>query len=216
MSDSDVAFAKEQMQMYVPALREFSGAKEMWRSRIQLAQGLPWRQRAELVIRGGYEALLYGLHDRPWYIPMAHKEKDGFDELLVFCEAVEIGWRLWPDSWTGLQMILDYLAEKTCDEDVRRIPPTAIAIFEEISVCAQWPNNRLCGPMMTQPAAKMLLAKIGKDLSSQEGFERVAPEYPLAALTKAIAPLWPTVSTNAETRNKKDKKKKKKKKNKNF
>lgn len=149
---------------YIPAFRAFLEQKEAWRAMIARIFDFSWQQRAHLVM-SGYDELLWGLHDRPKGLPMM--QLFGENEIQIFCDAIAIGWRLWPDSWTGLQMMLDYLAESMSSPDLAEISDKSafLAIIKEIAQHTDWPNNRLCGPMMTASAAKTILARISRNAS---------------------------------------------------
>ena len=130
---------------------------------------MSWAERANLVVRGGYEALLIGLHNRPAGLPFyssvgPHRVLES-DDCMVFCDAVNIGWALWPDFSTGVLMILEYLEHST-DADVVNITKSAetLETLKSIAANTSWPNNPMCGPIMAA-AAKTLLARCDRRCS---------------------------------------------------
>lgn len=173
--DSDEEFENEKLKKYVAGFHAFLEHKEMWRQLISTVSELPYKttddvhKRAQLVLyEDGYETLLYGLHKRPKGLRM-HR-LFGSDELKTFCEAIVIGWMLWPDSWTGLQMMLDYLAESVVTADLARLTGEHgfLSVVKEIAQTKNWPNNQIFGPMMTGAAAKTLLARITRSAGFAE------------------------------------------------
>ena len=155
--DENTQFIKAQCKRYVTNFKTFLKQREIWRSLIPKVSSMPFERKANLV-GTKYEELLSGLHDRP---RSKLTKIDGEEELDVFCDALIIGWRLWPDCWCGLQMILDWLTEKLLDEDVALIKKETCVILKEIAQNNNWPNNPTFGNF-TQGQAKTLLCRISR------------------------------------------------------
>jgi len=158
--NSDGEYDLHQLQTkYIPAFVDFLKQKDAWRAVIPRVRDFPWQNRARAVM-GGYGDLLMGLHHRPRGLRMM--KLVGEDELSAFCKAIEIGWRLWPDSWPGLQMMLDYLAESVSSSDLSKLHDDVdfLALIKDIAQTKDWPNNQRCGPMMTATSAKTILARV--------------------------------------------------------
>merc|ERR1712238_122106 len=94
-----------------------------------------------------YESILFELDEDP-------------DELDDFCEALVIGWRLLPDAWTGLLMMIDYLAERMLTSDLEKIKLSTLVVIKEIAKNKHWPNSAICGQMMYGSQAKTILARV--------------------------------------------------------
>jgi len=111
-----------------------------------------------------YEPILWKFHDRPRgkFITL-----EGFDELEVFCRAFRLGWKLWPDSWTGMLMMLDYIAEKFSPEDIARLDSETIDTVKQVASTKTWPNNPFAGSMLST-AAKTILARHSRSASFEE------------------------------------------------
>jgi len=90
------------------------------------------------------------------------------NELEDFCDALVIAWRLLPDAWIGLQMMIDYLAESTLSEDLAEVGETTLLVLREIAQQKIWPNNPLLGPMFLGGQAKTILARVTRDLEFHE------------------------------------------------
>lgn len=152
-----------QFKKYRTALTRFRVSKSYWKGRIQAFQSYSMLQQ-HTEIRP-YEEILFGLHARP-KMPFDFAEDP--DELHDFCEAFVIAWRLLPDAWVGLQMMLDCLAENFCKSDVQKINDETLIVVKEIARNRHWPNNQLCGPMFFSGQAKTILARVTRNTSFAE------------------------------------------------
>ena len=111
MDSDDEAFLVHQLGKYRPALAEFRATRSYRKSRIpQFAEYNLLQKHTEI---RPYESILFGLHSRPRHIGFEDP-----DEWKDFCEALVIAWRLVPDAWVGLQMMLEYLVECTPSSDL--------------------------------------------------------------------------------------------------
>eukprot|EP00568_Trieres_chinensis_P014853 CAMPEP_0183324914 /NCGR_PEP_ID=MMETSP0160_2-20130417/78343_1 /TAXON_ID=2839 ORGANISM="Odontella Sinensis, Strain Grunow 1884" /NCGR_SAMPLE_ID=MMETSP0160_2 /ASSEMBLY_ACC=CAM_ASM_000250 /LENGTH=203 /DNA_ID=CAMNT_0025492607 /DNA_START=110 /DNA_END=718 /DNA_ORIENTATION=+ len=159
--DSDEEFlVRRNAKEYVNAMVEFQETRSMWRDRIPLFSTLTFQQKHSVI--EPYQSILYGLKERPTHLRF-DKSTEFENELELFCDAIVIAWRLLPDCWLGLLMMLDYLAESTLSSDLQRIPSVskpALVVIREIANNKNWPNNPMCGPMMYAGQAKTLLARI--------------------------------------------------------
>jgi hypothetical protein len=163
-SDGDNSYLEDKCRKYVKALLDFSSKQKSFEEATVVAPAMPWEMRAEYVMKN-YEDILWGLHDRPLGKMVSYQ---GIDELETFCNALCIGWKLWPDCWVGLQMILDYLAENTCTQDICRLNQSTIDVLNEIRSCKTWRNNPVCGPSMTAAQANCLLKRYKNKCSFAE------------------------------------------------
>jgi len=164
MSDSDSDFeleydTRQKIRKYTQALLQFHRKQKYFEDEIPRVSLLPWEDRGRFVMEK-YEDLLYGLRERPKYEMRTVKygETD-IDEFKVFCDALRIGWKLWPDCWVGLQMMLDRFAENMSKEEISRLDTATLNIIKEIALCKEWPHNPICGPRMVAPQAKCILVR---------------------------------------------------------
>ena len=97
-----------------------------------------------------------------------------YDEFEVYCQAFRFGWKLWPDYWIGLNMILDDIAEKFSAEDVARLDVETIGTVKEIAITTSWPNNPVVGRSMMTGAAKTVLDRYSRSAVSRRNFSSVA------------------------------------------
>jgi len=162
--DEDEEFMLDQMKKYRPALAEFRVSRSYWKSRIpDFASYSMLQQHTEI---RPYEKILFRLHDRPGHLEFNLNGDP--DEFADFCDALEIAWRLLPDAWIGLQMMIDYLAEQTLSSDLAQIKVSTLNVLKEIAKTRQWPNNPFLGPMMIAGQAKTVLARVTRNASFSE------------------------------------------------
>lgn len=162
MDDDDEQFMLDQMRKYLPAMEDFRATRSMWRNRIPEFAGLSMEAQHSAI--RPYEKILFGVHARPQYMPFVKSE----DEFVDFCDALVIAWRLLPDAWVGLQMMIDYLAESTRNEDLAELGDTTLMVLKEIAKKKHWPNNPMLGPMMFSGQAKAILARVTRDAPFHE------------------------------------------------
>ena len=43
------------------------------------------------------------------------------EEYETLTDTLNMGWRMWPDNWTGLQVLLDLFAEKILSNKVKHV-----------------------------------------------------------------------------------------------
>ncbi|OXA39809.1 uncharacterized protein LOC110861001 [Folsomia candida] len=129
------------------------------------------------VYKGKYENLLEGLQDRPKDLKMDVVE--GYDELATFCQAVMVGWRLWPDYWVGLQKIVDYLANDVLVEDVKRMERPFVLILKEIALHEMWPTDPVLGAGIASQAKKIVFR-----------YKSTSPEVTTLLHVKTMLTVW--------------------------
>lgn len=136
-SDDDLECFTLNTQKYTTALIKFNNAIPTFEAMVPSVVALSYRDRAAFVVEK-YEEHLFALHDRPTHLLMGFLRD--IDELATFCTAVTLGWRLWPDYWVGLQLMLNYLADETLIEDVKRVDTLFLATLKEIALKDGWRN----------------------------------------------------------------------------
>jgi hypothetical protein len=167
MSDDDDEdeWIRQKSETYMRGMKTFIRQERSGQNDVLLREvhGKSPEARARLVI-DSYEQVLWDLHDRP-----AGKfcTAGGLDELDLFCRALRFGWRLWPDSWTGMLMMLDYVAEKFLPDDIHRLDSETLETIKEIARTKSWPNNPFGGSMQAA-AAKTILARHSRHVSFEE------------------------------------------------
>lgn len=144
---------REKVKPYLPALLKFNELVAGFKLMIPIVVKLPPIDRANY-FNDGYDSLLRGLYHRPKKIPFGVVR--AIDELKAFCDAVTVGWRLWPDYSTGLYMMIDYLAEDTRIDDIKRIEPTFLLTLKEIASNEAW-NNFMAAQILPSQAKKILI-----------------------------------------------------------
>jgi len=162
-SEDERVEIQKQYRKYLKSLVGFRAVLPDFEEEIPRISELPWVERMDYVIQN-YEKHLKGLHGRPKGMKMRTLQS-GINEFQTFCTALRIGWKLWPDWWTGLQMMLDYLSEDTQTEDLEGLDFQTLAVLKEIAKCENWPNNQRCGPRMTAPQAKCILIRFERKCS---------------------------------------------------
>jgi len=170
MSDSSSEEGQDEFQKtygkYVKSMMGFHDVQQHFEDEIPRVSELPWNERGKYVMEN-YEKHLYGLHERPKGMKM-ETYQDGKSEFKTFCDALRIGWKLWPDWWTGLQMMLNYLSEDTFTKDLDGLDLPTLTVLKEISNCVNWPNNQMYGTQMTSPHAKCILIRFERKCSFAE------------------------------------------------
>lgn len=149
------------MSSYVKGLVKFTNIKGEWIKILPSIQQLTYSKRAEWVLKN-VDELYWDLNDRPR--GMKWSTICGINELDAFCDALCIGWKLWPDMWMGLQMVLDVLTEQTPNDIVKKINKPTLTIIKEIAVNKRWPNNPM-GSMVMGCQAQTLLTRYNKNVS---------------------------------------------------
>ena len=110
---------EDAMRRYLPKFSALARALPQLERMLPKVAALPWEKRGNWVVYvGNAEEVYIGIMRRP-ALPFINEE--GIDELAVLTRALRLGWALWPDCWTGLQVVLDVLAEKTSKADIVRI-----------------------------------------------------------------------------------------------
>lgn len=152
---------REYLQGIVSFLsRERSGENERL---LEAVQGKPFKVRSNMVLQE-YEPILADLRSRPI---AKFGTVEGLDELDVFCRALRTGWKLWPDCWVGMLMMLDYIAEKFLPEDIDRLDSETLDTVKQVANTKIWPNNAICGAQLST-AAKNILARHSHTISLEE------------------------------------------------
>jgi hypothetical protein len=150
---------------YVNALLKFHSKQKLFEEDILLLSTIAWEYRAHYVLKN-YDQILRGLVDRPMGAGrMTSRAKGTIDELATFCNALCIGWKLWPDCWTGLEMMLDYFAMKMGTEDILRMSPETISVLNEIGSCTTWRNNPTAGSIVIAAQAKVIIKRYDEKCS---------------------------------------------------
>jgi hypothetical protein len=165
MASSKKHWVSRQSEKYMQGMNKFISQEQsgMNEALLKAVQGKSFEARADMVM-DQYERILWNLHDRS-------VGKFGtvgeLDELDLFCRAFRFGWKLWPDSWTGMLMMLDYVAEKFLPGDIARLDSETLETIKEIAKTNVWPNNPVGGSMQAA-AAKTILARHSRGVSFAE------------------------------------------------
>ena len=70
-------------------------------------------------------------------------------ELDIWTTAVILGWRVWPDYWYGLLILLNWIAEKGTDFHLLLMSDNSFFVETIIEICnnKNWPNDSICASM---------------------------------------------------------------------
>eukprot|EP01127_Copromyxa_protea_P003447 TRINITY_DN13267_c0_g1_i1.p1 TRINITY_DN13267_c0_g1~~TRINITY_DN13267_c0_g1_i1.p1 ORF type:complete len:256 (-),score=29.75 TRINITY_DN13267_c0_g1_i1:8-706(-) len=133
----------------------------------------PLKVRIAFVEQGVFWSEVWDLTSRPVTFGDFSKSETKtltVSPVTIFCEVLRVIWRLWSDCSTILQKVLDYFAEKMSSKSLAVVATSqeTINVIKEIARTTEWPNNPMCGGMMTQPAAKTILARVSRDCSFPE------------------------------------------------
>jgi hypothetical protein len=91
------------------------------------------------------------------------KDAYGIKEMDLFCRALIVGWRLLPDYWAGMHMLLDYFAEKIATHDIALVPTDTLGSIKEVALKKIRHNNNTCGPVMCRQAKYVFIRHICAD-----------------------------------------------------
>jgi len=120
-----------------------------------------------------YENILIDLSARPHFLPFDVSSNNELDD---YCDALVIAWRLLPDTWMGLQMMIESLAENTLNDDLVNISEATLTVLKEIAQKEDWQMNPAYGPLFFNTPAKTVVARVSRNLAAAATWSRTAPE----------------------------------------
>lgn len=152
-SDDERYVFEMKSEKYLKAVGNFNRDVASFEAIIPDLVHLSNKERGQYVAEN-YQPYLFGLHDRPKRVKMGIV-LGNIDELKTICRGLTVGWRLWPDCWAGLMMMLDYLADHTLTPDIKRLDPDFLQVIKEIGKNEDWSNN-VVGPDLASQAKHIL------------------------------------------------------------
>ena len=173
MDYHDEEFRRHQLRLYLRALNVFRFHRSIWRDRIPEFSVMSLERRYTEIRR--YENILIDLSARPRFLPFDVSSNSELDD---FCDAIVIAWRLLPDTWTGLQMMIEYLAENMLAEDLVNIREATLVVLKEVAQKEDWQTNPAYGPLFFSAPAEAVVRRVSRntDESSATAISRSAPE----------------------------------------
>ena len=105
-----------QSNRYLRSLRLWPAVKELINKHLTRIETFSWERRVCIAI----ESFGLFVHLHRHYPGRLQKY-----EMAVLSEAVTLAWRVTPDSWVGLHMLLDMLAERIATDDLQMLDESA-------------------------------------------------------------------------------------------
>jgi hypothetical protein len=167
-NSEDDAFVIKQGLKYVAAFKNIKTVvvPEM-RLAVKFLNSAAWdtsvstQERTTMAV-GMFENQIMELSLRP-----SHVEFSEFDEIPVLGEVLCLAWKLTPDCWAGLQVLLDLHSEKLLLCALNRLDPLAIETLKAIAMNTIWPSD----PFLAGPITASLAMTVLERITTQVDFD---------------------------------------------
>lgn len=153
-SNNDDEMFKNQISNYMNGFEAFIQIKDFLGACLQQNYENAFKLRKCFALTY-LDPIFHRLHDRPLHCRMTITSHD---ETMVIFEALELGWKTYPEYWSGLCMILDYITENMSNDKISRMLKSTQMVVKEIAQHNAWKQKE--GPVLMAEQAKTLLISL--------------------------------------------------------